>query len=259
MPCSLFSLISSSFGFSSFKTRRRPRSRRGSRHVWYYVSHKLSASLKIQHKDFGKQFLWTMCTGSCHVRHSSFFLLKHGFHTMFMIWNMMVIVWSWVWFPFFLRPCSSGSFSNFRSYSRGSSCCFRSYFNVFDLFICHYRGFLRFPYDSIRFHAYNYIIPYDSMHGTIWFHAIPCMETAWNYRMAENVAENRAMLHLLMPPTDISPPKFSYFQCKNWWAVIISVIISDRTILRGDEFFRNDEMSTMTAIFCSQHRANILL
>ena len=57
--------------------------------------------------------------------------------------------------------------SNFRSYSRGSSCCFRYYFNVFDIFRCHYCGFLRFPYDSIRFHAYNYIIPYDSMHGTI--------------------------------------------------------------------------------------------
>ena len=68
---------------------------------------------------------------------------------------------------FFLRSCSSGSFSNFRSYSRGSYCCFRSYCKVFDIFRCHYCGFLRFSYDSIRFHAYNYIILCDSMHGII--------------------------------------------------------------------------------------------
>ena len=38
-------------------------------------------------------------------------------------------------------------------------------------------------YNSMQFHAWNHMIPYDSMHGTIWFHAIPRMETAWNYRM----------------------------------------------------------------------------
>ena len=38
-------------------------------------------------------------------------------------------------------------------------------------------------YNSIRFHAWNHMITYDSMHGTILFHAIPCMETAWNYCM----------------------------------------------------------------------------
>ena len=106
----------------------------------------------VRYKDLGFQFL----------------------QTMFAVWNR--VRHFRMWFPFFLRPCSNGSFSNFRSYSRGSSCCFRSYFNVFDIFRCHYCGFLRFPYDSIRFHAYNFIIPYDSMHGTIWFYAIPCME-----------------------------------------------------------------------------------
>ena len=29
------------------------------------------------------------------------------------------------------------------------------FLNVFDIFRCHYSGFIGFPYDSIRFHAYN--------------------------------------------------------------------------------------------------------
>ena len=93
--------------FSNFETRRRPRSRRGSRQVWYYVSHELRASLKIQHKDFGKQFLWTMCTGSCHVRHSYYIFsletwfsyyvhdMKHDGHSMIILWNMAAMVRSW--------------------------------------------------------------------------------------------------------------------------------------------------------------------
>ena len=93
--------------FSNFETRRRPRSRRGSRQVWYYVSHELRASLKIQHKDFGKQFLWTMCTGSCHVRHSYYIFsletwfsyyvhdMKHDGHSMIILWNMVAMVRSW--------------------------------------------------------------------------------------------------------------------------------------------------------------------
>ena len=93
--------------FSSFETRRRPRSRRGSRQVLYYVSHELRASLKIQHKDFGKQFLWTMCTGSCHVRHSYYIFsletwfsyyvhdMKHDGHSMIILWNMVDMVRSW--------------------------------------------------------------------------------------------------------------------------------------------------------------------
>ena len=31
--------------------------------------------LKIQHKDFGKQFLWTMCTSGCRVRYSYYIFL----------------------------------------------------------------------------------------------------------------------------------------------------------------------------------------
>ena len=42
--------------YYSFETQMRPRSHRGSRQVQYYVSHEQSASLKIQHKDFGKIF-----------------------------------------------------------------------------------------------------------------------------------------------------------------------------------------------------------
>ena len=146
-----------------FGAQRRPRSRRGSCHVRSFKSHLRSAS-KIS--IWGLRF---SASANC---------LQFGTESDIFGCD----------FRFLLDFVPVVFLSNFRSYSRGSSCCFRYYFNVFDIFRCHYCGFLRFPYDSIRFHAYNYIIPYDSMHGTIWFHVIPCMEPydsmrfhAWNH------------------------------------------------------------------------------
>ena len=64
-----FKCINYHLCFTFFETRRRPRSCRGSRQLRYYVSHELSASLKIQHKDLRNKFLCTLCTSGCHVRH----------------------------------------------------------------------------------------------------------------------------------------------------------------------------------------------
>ena len=134
----------------------------------YNKTGKLECFQTVRHKDLGFQLLQTMFAVWNRVRH---FLL---------------------WYRFFLKSCSSGSFSNFRCYFSGSSCNFRwCFLTVFDISRCHYSGFLRFPYDSIRFHAYNYIIPCDSMLGTIWFHTIPCMESydsirfhTWNHMIS---------------------------------------------------------------------------
>ena len=48
------------------ETQRRPRSRRGSRQVEYYVSQELSVSLKMHHKDSATDLL-ILFTGSFHV------------------------------------------------------------------------------------------------------------------------------------------------------------------------------------------------
>ena len=78
--------------FRCIETQRRPRFSRGSHQVWYYVSHEVSASLKLQHKDSVTN-LWSLFTGGCHVRHLDFQSRIHRSsyydHAMFILWNMM--------------------------------------------------------------------------------------------------------------------------------------------------------------------------